>query len=315
METNNRMPHVFSEAKGLATLSFVATCCLCAWLSPHALLATTYYASPDGTGSGESAGNPCALMDGVTNKIRRTSNTLVLAPGHYLLTEPVALFGSASPTEPMVLMGATGNPADVVLDAQGNSEVMRLDRSVIVTGITMLNGSTVNIPTSSSSSRPTSGVKISTAGNSEGSSIVSNCVVACCTNAYTKNYGYRCGAVAVYQRGLLVNSVVTNNIATKYWGGGVLLQDGAEVRGCTIAGNKAVDGGGGVFCHTNAVTLVADCLISNNTATADNCKGGADRGSSRKSITADEMSAGYGFHNALPANRLQDGLFGGRLAS
>ncbi|MBR4614320.1 MAG: hypothetical protein IKO55_01825 [Kiritimatiellae bacterium] len=23
----------------------------------------TYYASPDGTGSGESAGNPCALMD------------------------------------------------------------------------------------------------------------------------------------------------------------------------------------------------------------------------------------------------------------
>ena len=265
MKTNNRVTHAFA-----------ATCCLCAWLSPLALFATTYYASPDGTGSGESVGNPCALMDGVTNKIRRTSNTLVLAPGHYLLTEPVALFGSASPTEPMVLMGATGNPADVILDAQGNSEVMRLDRSVLVTGITMLNGSTVNIPTSSATaaSRPTSGVKISTDDNIEGLSIVSNCVVACCTNAYSQWYDYRCGAVAVYQRGLLVNSVVTNNVATKYWGGGILLQNGAEVRGCTIAGNKAVDGGGGIFCHTNAVAIVADCIISNNTATASKCKGG-----------------------------------------
>ena len=40
-----------------------------------------------------------------------------------------------------------------------------------------------------------------------------------------------------------------------------------------------------------------------------------DRGSGRERVACDEISAGYGLHNTLSANRLQDGLFGGCLAS
>ena len=255
-------------------LSIVAFCC-----AAVQAMAVTYYASPDGMGSGESADDPCSLSEGV-KKIEKQASTLVLAAGRYFLGgEPVALTGIASTTEQTVIKGETGIPADVVLDAQGASEVMRMNYSVLIDGVTMLNGS--NNPytgnnSSQASKHPAAGVRISYTGNSYGPSIVSNCVIACCTNNYSDQYNLSryTAAVAVYGNGLLVDSVVSNNVALRYYGGGVVLRDGAQVRRCTIAGNKADNGGAGVFCDTNATAIVADSVISNNVVTHTRGSGG-----------------------------------------
>ena len=242
------------------------------------LFATTYYASPNGAGTGASPSDPCSIADGFA-KIRKSAHTLVLARGRYLLSDALSLPAVESTTEQTVVMGETGNPADVILDAHGASEVMRLDFSCLVTGVTMLNGS--NVPytgnnSTQASKHPATGVRISYNDNIYGPSVVSNCVIACCTNNYASTYGAsgHTAAVAVYDNGLLVDSVVTNNVALRYYGGGVMLRDGSEVRGCTIAGNKAVDGGAGVFCHSNAVARMLDCVISNNVATGSKGTGG-----------------------------------------
>jgi len=110
------------------------------------VMATTYYAAPDGTGTGASPSNPCSITDGFT-KIKNAAHTLVLARGRYRLPSALSLPAVKSTTEQTVVMGETGNPADVILDAQLYNEVMRLDFSCLITGVTMMNGS------SSSSSR------------------------------------------------------------------------------------------------------------------------------------------------------------------
>lgn len=101
-------------------------------------------------------------------------------------------------------------------------------------------------------------------------SIVSNCVVTCCTNVFNKlsnpggNVIYG-GAVCVYDTGLLVDSLVTNNTAV-YRSAGVVVKNG-KIKGCTVSGNKAEQGGGGVFCERGSTAYIADSMISNNSTT------------------------------------------------
>ena len=254
-------------------------------LPVNMLFATTYYASPDGAGTGTSPSNPCSITDGFS-KIKNAAHTLVLARGRYRLPSALSLPAVKSTTEQTVVMGETGNPADVILDAQLYNEVMRLDFSCLITGVTMMNGSSSPIPNSSYFMRPASGVRISYGDNTYGPSIVSNCVITCCTNTFNKYHTYPNdggeysgkqaygGAVYVGHNGVLVDSVVSNNMSCLY-SGGVLVSSNSTVRGCTIAGNTAVNGGAGMFCDYNAGNaLVEDCIFSNNTITATRGSGG-----------------------------------------
>ena len=239
-------------------------------LFPFASGAATYYASPDGTGSGTYE-SPYSLSAGI-NKVKTYAHTLILKPGRYLLSSPIAFNGTGSGT-PTKVLGETGNPADVILDAQFACEAMRLNRNVLVAGITIMNGNNANASLDTRSA----GVRVGYSANLDTLSVVSNCVITCCSNAFTSSsktsgtviYG---GAVCVYDSGLLVDSYVTNNTAA-YRSGGVVFKNGV-VRGCTISGNSGPEGGGGVFCERSSSGVLADSTISGNTATNGGGGGG-----------------------------------------
>ena len=267
-----------------------------ALLAPFALLSATYYASPDGTGTG-TADSPCSISAGI-NKIQFNAHTLILKPGRYYLSGAIAFNGSSS-SSPAQVLGETGNPADVILDAQGKSEVMRINRNVLVAGITMMNGSNAGF---TSYGNRAAGIRVGYNESGAPQSVVSNCVVTCCTNAFTADtkssgnviYG---GAVCVFDTGLLVDSVVTNNTAA-YRCGGVVIKNG-EVRGCTISGNTAASGGGGVFIERGSSGLVADSIISGNDAGSKGGGGGVASFIATSSLTLTNCTlsgntAGYG---------------------
>ena len=226
--------------------------------------AATYYASPNGTGTGTEEADPCSLSSGISkiNSKGNASHTLVLKQGRYMLSSAIALTGANSGYQ-TTLRSETDNPADVILDAQGASEVMRLNKNVIVTGLTIMNGSNASLDVK----HRAAGVRIGYYSDLDTLSIVSNCVVTCCTNEYTQDtrssgnivYG---GAVCVYNSGLLIDSLVTNNTAV-YRSAGVVLKSGT-VRGCTVSGNTAPNGGGGIFVERESTGYIADSVISGN---------------------------------------------------
>ena len=236
-------------------------------------LAATYYAAPDGSGSAGTEAAPCSLTTGI-NKVKNNAHTLILKRGRYYLSAPIALNGTESGA-PTVIRGETDDPADVILDAQGAREAMRINKNVLVAGITIVNGSNA----SSSLETRAAGVRVGFNANVGTLSVVSNCVVTCCTNEFTEStkngsgqvvYG---GAVCVYDTGLLVDSFVTNNVAA-YRSAGVVLNNGT-VRGCTISDNTAPSGGSGVFCERSKMAFVADSTISGNAGSADGGGGAA----------------------------------------
>ena len=201
-------------------------------IPPQILFATVYYALPDGTGTGNSTADPCSIVNGFEN-LNGNAHTLVLAKGRYLLLGPLSLSAVQSSTMQTVVMGETGNPADVILDAQGASEVMRINYSCLITGLTMLNGSNQSFNNMTKYKNSAGGVRISYDGNTYGPSVVSNCVITCCTNTFTYAHKFDGGSgplsgktaygstVYVMDNGLLVDSVVTNNCALDYYCGAV----------------------------------------------------------------------------------------------
>ena len=241
--------------------------CVLGFLLAASAYANTYYASPNGSGDEGSAESPFSLSSGIS-KVKANSHTLILKPGRYLLSTAIAFNGTEEGIEPTRIIGETGDPADVILDAQGKSEVMRINKNVIVAGITMMNGSNKGF---SSYDNRAAGVRVGWTTNPGTLSVVSNCVITCCTNAFTSSttpsgsslpvYG---GAVGVFDTGLLVASRVTNNTAA-YRSAGVVLVNGV-VRDCTISGNSASSEGGGLFCERNTTNMVVSSEISSNSA-------------------------------------------------
>ena len=229
--------------------------------------ADTYYASPTGSGTG-TEDSPYSLTAGIKKVTDNPSSTLILKGGTYKLDGAIALAGAGYGLAPTIVRGETDNPQDVVLDAQGKSEVMRVNQNVIVSGITMMNGSNKGFASDKYSNRA-SGVRVGWTTPSGTLSVVSNCVITCCTNEFTSSTKVSgnevCGgAVAVFGNGCLLNSVVTNNTAV-YRGGGVVVLANGVVRNCQIVDNSAVSEGGGLFVERDATgALVADSTISDN---------------------------------------------------
>ena len=67
---------------------------------------------------------------------------MIIAPGRYVVTGVLSMAGqnTSDSSAVDVIRGATGNPADVVLDGDGQHNIMNLARGVLVHGITFSNG-------------------------------------------------------------------------------------------------------------------------------------------------------------------------------
>ena len=228
--------------------------------------AATYYVKPDGNDSanGTSWNTAFKTPNKGFSKAHNndTQDTVIIAAGHYLLSDACACAGK---TMHDVICGATGNPDDVILDGKGSFELVRLSGDVLVHSLTISNGC------NSGRTYFASGVRVGSnlaAGSSQ--SIVSNCVITGCYNAYTNGHVQAGGAAVVYGDGLLVDSVVRGNEAAWRGAGVTLFGPDAEVRRCVIEQNISTnDGAAGVWGMKLTASggmggRLVDCVVQTN---------------------------------------------------
>ena len=232
-------------------------------------LATTYYVKPDGSDSATGKSWETAFKTPTKGFAKIHNNgvkdTLIIAPGHYLLSDACACNGQTTGDE---VRGETGNPEDVILDGQGAREVMRLAGDVLVHGLTITNGS------NSGRTQYASGVRIGSSSSAGSTvSVVSNCVIAGCYNAYTNGHDKAGGAACVFSDGLLVGCTVRGNEAAWRGAGVTLLGAAAEARRCVIEQNISTnDGAAGVWGRSGTDPSqggmggrLVDCVVQTNT--------------------------------------------------
>ena len=235
-----------------------------------AVQAATYYVKPDGDDSAAGTSWATALKSPQTgfSKVHNkdTANLeLVIAPGVYELTDSCACSGGTAESRRVIIRGETGIPADVTLKGNGTFEIVRLSNNVTLSGLTIANGSNSN------RLNRAAGVRIGAAADNR-LSIVFNCVITACHNAYTNktmngSVEICGGPVYIYKDGLLVDSVVSNNTA-RYRGCGVTL-DGANATAlrCRIEGNVAKDAGDcgvSVYGVNSGGGKLVDCVVQSN---------------------------------------------------
>ena len=244
----------------------------------------TYYVKPDGNDSASGTSWDTAFATPAKGfSMANTGggqedhwgNTILIAPGTYQLTDAIGCSGGYAESQRTRFLGARiednspTDPEEVVLRGVGDREVLRLAYSVTVANLTIENGQ-------NRSSCKAAGVRVG--GNATASStlsIVSNCIVRSCNNAYGNNvYG---GPVVVYSDGLLVDSVVSNNTAVWRGSGVTLAGPDALALRCVITGNDATsaDNGGATVMGCSMASngnlgasgggQIVDCVVTNNT--------------------------------------------------
>ena len=130
--------------------------------------ATTYYLSPDGDDGNNGTSETAAFktINKAVSKLHDHSSRdeLIIAPGRYVVTGVLSMAGqnTSDSSAVDVIRGATGNPADVVLDGDGQHNIMNLARGVLVHGITFSNG----VASAAHTGRTASTTGSSTAGSS-----------------------------------------------------------------------------------------------------------------------------------------------------
>ena len=152
--------------------------------------------------------------------------------------------GGNNDAKRVIIRGATGKPEDVVLDAGLAHRVMTANGSVTVSAITIANGITSS---ATGQTGTAGGIAMGTASDTT-ATIVTNCIIRGCKNAYTSSQPWGAKGAAAILAGdyaLLVNCVVSNNTAS-YRGCGInFAGQNATTRGCTIQGNDTTASNGG----------------------------------------------------------------------
>ena len=159
---------------------------LCALPLASIAAINTYYVSPSGNDSndglswGKAFASPKKGFSTINAEANRGS-TLIIDSGTYALTSAIGCTGGSSEAERSIVKSRTGNPNDVIFDAQGTHEGLRLASYITVSGITVSNG----VNTVDGTKCPAAGIRFAnTSGSEDYEIIVSNCVVTCCTNVF-----------------------------------------------------------------------------------------------------------------------------------
>jgi len=185
-------------------------------------------------------------------------DTVLVAPGEYVITEPVTFRGKAitviseaGPDETTIRMGtpADTNRGTVVVFENNETEVSVLDGFTITGGT----GSWVSLVGAYAGG----GIYFDAS-----SGTVRNCVIV--QNTTEHGGGVFCGYPCSPR---LIDCTIERNLA-EVSVGGVFAWGGCSMTltNCIISGNSSKDGGG-IQCWQNSTVTMADCIIIGNSAT------------------------------------------------
>lgn len=174
---------------------------------------------------------------------------VVIAPETYLINSRVTL------SMGVTVRGATGNPADVVIDRNNGGIAFTLsDPQALLTGVSVTRGSTG-------------------AGGGAGVSVnngcVSNCIVRSCSSkaSYDSAAVYASGRYAVVSHCVISNNTATGGTVT-YRAAGLQLLGGARAENCLVVDNRysgtlaSVATAGGIIVRASSMADAPSRLIN-----------------------------------------------------
>ncbi|MHC4535022.1 MAG: phosphotriesterase family protein [Planctomycetota bacterium] len=191
-------------------------------------------------------------------------DTVLVAPGEYVITEPITFRGKAitmlseaGPDETTIRMGREADPerGSVVVFENNETNVSVLD------GFTITEGTGIFVP--SEGIRAGGGIAFDAS-----SGTIRNCTIV-------QNRAEYSGGLAVYSgaSAILINCAIEKNTAKNSGGVGVIFGSSATLTNCIIEGNSAtgvtmwVDGfGGGLGCAYDSSLTLTSCTITGNSA-------------------------------------------------
>lgn len=224
----------------------------------------TYYVKTDGSDSNDGTSWDTAfatVKKGITAVQNASAGSvLMVGKGRYLV-QGQGFTGGTGDNAFKTIRGATGDPADVILDGGGTTNVMQLARGVIVADLTITNGYNVGY-----SAVYASGIRAGATDRTE-YIIVTNCIVTGCRNGSS--------GAAIYLRQSkhkVFDTVFRNNTSTAAYGSLKCIDNSTNlVVNCRFENNTARQGGG-VYAQ-NATLECRECVFVGNTVTE--CGGGA----------------------------------------
>jgi hypothetical protein len=186
-------------------------------------------------------------------------DTVQVAPGQYVISEPITFLGKAiiveskaGPEETTIRMGTPTDTNRACVIIFENNETAES----ILNGFTVTGGKGIYNPS----------VKATGGGGilfSASSGVINNCVIV-------QNSADAGGGVASSAGSLATvsNCTISENSVTII-GGGVYSVWGSSMNliNCTIRENTAIKSGGGVGCWLNASITMTDCIVTENSAT------------------------------------------------
>ena len=209
-------------------------------------LAATWTVAPtgsDSTGTG-SAGAPWAT---ISNAVAKAVNddTIVVNSGTYFLKAPISV------NKRLTINGASGNPADVVVDGSNAVTCFNVSSNLLMQYLTIQHGS-------NSASATAGGVYVSGG--------VGTTIRAC---YIINNYEGNAGAAVRSSRPLTLDAcTISGNVGA---GQGAVFVSAAGcshlITNCTFASNAMANGGALEFASVVQTSLVANCTFINNTNT------------------------------------------------
>ena len=253
----------------------------------------TYYVdgSVEASGDGSKDSPVKTVAEGVALAVN-SGDIVEIAKGTYPIASIITI------SVPITLQGATGDPADVVIDAQGKTGVIRTTSTVAGTKILHLTarngkGSTNNYgsnisllgPATVSNCYVTAGVRDA---NSNGGGLYLTHANAFATHCKIWGNdisgGSGCGGGVYMTAGTVANCLITGNRVKKASGGlgGGVYMKGGTLRNCTIADNSGFKGGGLYFDYIGHKAY--NCLVQRNSS------GGAGNNIGAKYTVTDYIS-------------------------
>jgi len=185
-------------------------------------------------------------------------DTVLVAPGEYVITEPVTFQGKAITVkseagrdETTIRMGtpADTNRGSVIIFENGETTASILE------GFTITGGISSWVP--SANAYAGGGIYFDASSGS---------LVNCALVKNRADDGGGGGVSAAYGSSpILTNCIFTGNSAT--WGAGVLgwINSSVTMTNCIISGNSSLSLGGGVYCGSNSSITMTNCTIISNT--------------------------------------------------